>query len=70
MRDSIFATDLSVVVIQQNRKQFNTTANVQKLWHRICSEIMAPPVFRDYDIAGCFYRSPCGAIVSEHLWWC
>ena len=29
----IFATDLSVIVIEQNRKQFNTTAGVQKPWH-------------------------------------
>ena len=37
------------------------TAGLQKLWHRRCSETMAPQ-------AG--FTKQCGAIVSEYLRWC
>ena len=61
---SIFATDLSFIVIRQNRKQFNTTAGVQKLWQCMYSKTMAPQVFRNYVTARSFYR----AVWCQSFW--
>ena len=50
---------LTWALLWSNRtaQRFNTTAGVQKLCHRRCSEIIAPQVFRNYGTARWFYRT-------------
>ena len=49
---------------QQTAKRFNTTAGVQKLCYRRCSETIAPQVFRKYGTVRWFYRT-----VRCHSFW-
>ena len=57
---------LTWALLWSNRtaQQFNTTAGVQKLCHRRCSETIAPQVFRNYGTARWFYRT-----VRCHSFW-
>ena len=68
-----FSPALAVLYFQLNRvllwsnrtaQRFNTTAGVQKLCHRRCSETIAPQVFRNYGTARWFYRT-----VRCHSFW-
>ena len=49
---------LTWALLWSNRtaQRFNTTAGVQKLCHRKCSETIAPQVLRNYGSARWFYR--------------
>ena len=54
---SYYQLTWALLWLNRTAQWFNTTAGVQKLCHRRCSETIAPQVFWNYGTARWFYRT-------------